>query len=137
MSASNQSNKVHLTDAVFEFTDEALDQFVYSSISDCSHAVHQLVGDAWGSSQFDVSPLLGAYMECVASVSEFTNTGDVHDVVKALLDASVSKAQDAREFPAMVNVNEFNPVGVLVAFMRASTALFIAKRKRDRAQYAE
>lgn len=137
MSASNESNQMHPIDAAYEYVVEAIDNVVYSAFSDCSHAVHELVGDAWGGSQFDVSPLLSAYMDCVASVSEFTSAVDVHDVVKSLLEASVAKVQKAREFPVMVNANEFNPVGVLVAFMRASTALFIAKRKRDRAQYAE
>ncbi len=127
MSARNATKLTHPIDVSLEFAKEVIDKVVYSSFSDCSNAVHELVGNDFGSGLHDVSSLHAAYMEFVAKAAEFEAVDDVQYVAKELLNASVAKAKKARKFKSMVNAKEFNPVGVLASFMRAASTVFLAE----------
>lgn len=127
MSASNAPKPTHPIDVALEFTKEVIDQVVYSSFSDCSNAVHELIGNDFGGGLFDVSPLHAAYMEFVTKAAEFEAVDDVQDVAKKLLKVSLDKAKLACEFKRTVNAKEFNSVGVLASFMRAASTVFLTE----------
>lgn len=127
MNPSNTPKPTHPIDVSLERAKEATDQVVYSSFSDCSNAVHELIGNDFGGGLHDVSPLHDAYMEFAAKAAEFDAIDDVQDVAKRLLSASVANAQNARGFVRTVNAEEFNPVGVLASFMRAASTVFLTE----------